>query len=119
MAKYPQKLIKNILHVLTGVRDRRVATREVGQTTQKERQILSTEEIVTNLKQGVCTLFFYKIKKGEFRRMRCTLSQQQPVPSKYNKPNVIVVWDLDKNQWRSFYPQRVFKLIRDEETEAQ
>jgi hypothetical protein len=119
MAKNPKKLLKNLVHIITGVRDRRIDVREVGQTTQTSKQMIATEDILSNLRQGVCTLFFYKKNRGGFRKMRCTLSQQQPVPSKYNKPGVIVVWDLDKNQWRSFYPERIWRLVRDEETEAQ
>ena len=76
-------------------------------------------QIYQQLNSGVCTLFFYKITTGDFRKMKCTLSQDKPIPSKYNRQGVIVVWDLDANEWRSFYPNRVFRLIRDEQTDAE
>lgn len=79
----------------------------------------SIEDMVSQLQQGECTLFFYKITDGSLRRMRCTLSGREPVPSKYNRQGTLVVWDLDSNQWRSFYSNRVFKLIRNEKTDAQ
>lgn len=79
----------------------------------------SSQQIVQELRNGECTIFFYKMTNGAARKMRCTLVEQEPVPSKYNKPNIIVVWDLDKNNWRSFYPDRVSKLIRNEETDVE
>lgn len=79
----------------------------------------SISQIIEQLKTGICTLFFYKITDGTFRRMRCTLENVSPEANKYNRQGVVVVWDLDASQWRSFYPNRVFKLIRNEKTDIQ
>jgi len=76
-------------------------------------------EIMDQLNKGICTLFFYKVTDGSFRRMRCTLKDVTSVPTKYNRQGVVAVWDLDASQWRSFYPNRVFKLIRNEKTDIQ
>lgn len=96
-----------------------VEIQEKQQSTPVEVTNPSTSVIMQQLVSGVCTLFFYKITDGSFRRMRCTLQGVSAVPSKYNRQGVIAVWDLDANQWRSFYPNRVFKLIRNEKTDIQ
>jgi hypothetical protein len=93
--------------------------REKGQITSVSIENPTTEQLIQELRAGKCTVFFYKITNGGFRRMVCTLSEEQPVLSKYNRQGTVVVWDLEAQQWRSFYPDRVFKLIRDEETDAQ
>jgi hypothetical protein len=79
----------------------------------------SINQIIEQLNAGVCTLFFFKISDGTMRRMRCTLKDVNPVATKYNRQGVMAVWDLDASQWRSFYPNRVFKLIRNEKTDIQ
>jgi len=96
-----------------------VEIQETQQTSPTEVVNPSTSVIMQQLQSGVCTLFFYKITDGSFRRMRCTLQGVSAVPTKYNRQGVIAVWDLDANQWRSFYPNRVFKLIRNEKTDIQ
>lgn len=92
---------------------------ETNQTTPTEIQNPSLQEIIKELNNGICTLFFYKITNGTLRRMRCTLQGVSPVQTKYNRQGVVPVWDLDANQWRSFYANRVFKLVRNEKTDIQ
>jgi hypothetical protein len=96
-----------------------VEIQEKSDSAPKEFLNPSTPEIIRQLTSGVCTLFFYKVTNGSFRRMRCTLQNVSAVPSKYNRQGVVPVWDLDANQWRSFYPNRVYKLIRNEKTDIQ
>jgi len=96
-----------------------VEIQEKSDSAPKEITNPSLIEIMEQLQSGTCTLFFYKITDGSFRRMRCTLQGVSAVPTKYNRQGVIAVWDLDANQWRSFYPNRVFKLIRNEKTDIQ
>jgi len=79
----------------------------------------SVNQLMEQLNTGVCTLLFYKITDGTMRRMRCTLQGVNAVPTKYNRQGVMAVWDLDASAWRSFYPNRVFKLIRNEKTNIQ
>jgi len=92
---------------------------ETEQQTPTEIRNPSVQQIVNELNAGVCTLFFYKITNGTLRRMRCTLQGVNPVQTKYNRPGVVAVWDLDASQWRSFYANRVFKLVRNEKTDIQ
>lgn len=92
---------------------------ETRDSTAVEIQNPSLSEIVNQLKSGICTLFFYKMTDGTMRRMRCTLQGASPVENKCNRQGVVVVWDLDASQWRSFYPNRVFRLIRNEKTDIQ
>jgi hypothetical protein len=72
-----------------------------------------TEELKKNLTEGVVTVRFNKAN-GELREMRCTtnqlmvptqpLSESPETETKERKvnPDVQVVWDLDKEAWRSF-----------------
>jgi len=112
-----RKKIKN-KNLVTKVEDPSLQIRESGEITSSFVDNPSKEQIISELEKGECTLFFYKMSDGKFRRMRCTLTEEKPIPSKYNRQGVVVVWDLDANQWRSFYPNRVFKLVRDEDTDA-
>jgi hypothetical protein len=101
------------------VDDKSIEIREKDQTGVTEIRNPTPLQLVNELKKSICTLFFYKATNGAFRRMVCTLKGYEPVPSKFNKPGIVVVWDLDHNNWRSFYPDRVFKLVRNENTKAQ
>jgi hypothetical protein len=115
MAKRQRKLTK----IIKEVDDSSIKKKEVEDITSIIIDNPAPQDIINELRSGECTLFFYKITNGEFRKMRCSLTEETPVPSKYNRQGVIVVWDLDASQWRSFYPNRVFRLIRDEQTDAQ
>jgi hypothetical protein len=110
---------KNIQNKILKVDGSSLQKREKGEITSISIENPTPEQIIQQLQTGKCTVFFYKITNGGFRRMVCTLSEEQPTKSKYNRQGIIVVWDLEAQQWRSFYPDRVFKLIRDEETDAQ
>ena len=63
--------------------------------------------LVKNLKQNVVKVNFTKVN-GEERTMNCTLHESVlPVATmsqKERKENkeVLAVWDIDKNAWRSF-----------------
>jgi len=114
-----EKNINQNKSFLTFVTNSSAEIHEKQEFFEKEISNPSINQIMEQLQRGECTLFFYKISDGAFRRMRCTLQKEQPVPSKYNREGIVVVWDLDAAQWRSFYPNRVFKLIRNEKTDAQ
>ena len=111
-----QEKLKGLLKT---VNENTLKIEEPGTLEPTEIQNPSTKDIILQLQKGECTLFFYKITDGSFRRMRCTLLDKEPIPSKYNRQGTIVVWDLDSNQWRSFYSNRVFKLIRNEKSDIQ
>lgn len=73
--------------------------------------MLNREEMITELKAGVCTVTFNKIN-GDERVMKCTLKEDLiPVPvasddeiNRNRAPNeaVQVVWDVNKEGWRSY-----------------
>jgi len=63
------------------------------------------EDLVSILQNSVALVTFIK-KNGELRKMKCTLiSETLPdlVGTKRKKNyDVLPVWDLEKNAWRSF-----------------
>ena len=78
--------------------------------------IFTREQILPQLQQGVCELFFKKVN-GSIRHMTCTLNPEflpmleQTKVGMSNEPinpDVIPVWDLDKQDWRSFRVNTVF-----------
>ena len=72
------------------------------------------EQLVEQLHRGVCHITFTKVD-GEQRHMTCTLSSSiaampQELKEQSNRaknPDVIAVWDLDVNSWRSFRVESV------------
>lgn len=66
----------------------------------------------SDLQKGIYNVKFEKVD-GTIRDMRCTLipeylpavvesSEEEPKKVRTHNPNVIAVWDLDNNGWRSF-----------------
>lgn len=67
---------------------------------------MTREEITTQLKSAIATVTFEKVD-GSVRVMRCTLIPEHlPIHEGFStKPvneNVLAVWDLENNAWRSF-----------------
>lgn len=70
-------------------------------------------EIIGALKRGIVTVMFTKVD-GTHRTMRCSLNEAHlppkpepdpsaPAPVKPKRPPTnIVVWDVEKTEWRSF-----------------
>ena len=72
--------------------------------------ILDKDEIMLNLREGKCIVTFEKVN-GELRKMLCTLDstlipmEETEVGEKRTKvanPDVVPVYDLESNGWRSF-----------------
>ena len=66
---------------------------------------LTRAEMVNTLRKNDCTVTFKKVNLAS-RVMNCTLREEM-LPeydgrNGGNQKEVIVVWDLDKNAWRSF-----------------
>lgn len=68
------------------------------------------ESLKQHLKEGVHTVVFQK-KDGTERTMKCTLDPNRLVPQtekiavskvRVENPDVLAVWDIDKQSWRSF-----------------
>ena len=69
------------------------------------------ESIAEQLRQGVADIQFIK-KDGSLREMRCTLNEKYlPVKTtegaKKDNPDVLAVWDIDSNGWRSFIVKQI------------
>lgn len=118
MAKkiYNEDKIRSILRKID---QQRIDIREKNTISPVEIVSPSLSELLEQLKIGDCTVFFYKKTDGTSRRMRCTLKDKVPEASIYNRSEVMVVWDLEHNNWRSFYPERVYRLVRNEQTEME
>lgn len=110
---------KNLHPNLREVKDKSINIRENNVLGIIEITNPTIEQIYQQLRTSICTLFFYKITNGTYRRMVCTLKDHEPVPNRYNKPGIMVVWDMEANNWRSFYPNRIFRLVRNEQTTIQ
>ncbi|NDG30841.1 DUF2693 domain-containing protein, partial [bacterium] len=59
----------------------------------------------------------FKKSNGEERVMNCTLKEDVVVPyqaktenTKKQNPDVLPVWDIDKNEWRSFRYDSVISI---------
>lgn len=122
---------------LTRVDESKIEITEKQDTVSSVIENPSPQQIFTELEKSVCTLFFYKFTDGRHRKMRCTLNQSlfsekyssnrvlrsviisNFARGKHNKPGLVPVWDLDAHQWRSFYLDRVYKLVRDEKTDIE
>ena len=84
---------------------------------------MDRETLVEGLHKGTCQVVFEKVD-GEKRTMNCTLNPNianmpQPLQEQSNRsknPNVIAVWDLDANDWRSFRVDSVESFIPNSRT---
>lgn len=78
--------------------------------TNETRQLL-----VDSLKHKTVTIKFTKVN-GEFREMDCTLMENiipsTTIPHKTRKssPNVLSVWDTNKNDWRSIRWENILEV---------
>ena len=68
--------------------------------------MLNREQIVNKLKEGVVSLSFEKVDTTQ-REMTATLDEtfieyQGSGKDKKKSEDVLAVWDMDKNAWRSF-----------------
>jgi hypothetical protein len=64
------------------------------------------ESITEQLRQGILDIQFIK-KDGSLREMRCTLNEKYlptttTESTKKENTEVLTVWDIDSNGWRSF-----------------
>jgi hypothetical protein len=83
---------------------------------------ISAEEVIMEALTGICTVIFMKVN-GSVGRITGTLekksipTQQYRVRSQLFSPQKgdrIIMWDINKQDWRSFYMERVIKFIRDD-----
>lgn len=81
-------------------------------------KMLDKTQIVESLHQGICEVVFTKTD-GTERTMRCTRSKSHaPIVETRllnedgSAPDLIPVWDLDANHWRSFHASTVKSFRR-------
>lgn len=83
---------------------------------------ISTQEVIMEALSGVCTIVFMK-KDGSVGRITGTLDPRAIPPSENQtrsqlffpqKNDRVVMWDLNKQDWRSFYMDRVIRFVRDD-----
>jgi len=85
---------------------------------------MEREEILGLLHNNVCNISFHKVS-GELRNMRGTL-QESVIPDQKDNgttneintgrirdvnPSVVVVYDLDMNDWRSFRIENLISIV--------
>jgi len=122
---------------LTRIDESKIEITEKKDTVPSVIQNPSAQQIYAELEKSVCTLFFYKFTDGRHRKMRCTLNQEMFstkysssrtlksaiianfARGKHGKEGLVPVWDLDAHEWRSFYVDRVYKLVRNEKTDIE
>jgi len=84
--------------------------RNDAMSEEHEEQIRQRTQILTGLHSGIITVVFTKVD-GTERTMKCTLNKEylpeqkdlEEEISKRNKSDeVIAVWDVENNGWRSF-----------------
>jgi|TARA_R110001592_G_scaffold206230_3_gene456981 hypothetical protein len=86
---------------------------------------MTREEMVASLRENKCRVIFKKVD-GSIRQMTCTLQTDQlPLTeerrasesiSRSVSPEVIPVWDLGKEAWRSFRVASIIDFEIREET---
>jgi len=89
--------------------------------------MITREEILENLKEGICRITFRKVTDGKYRILYGTLFQEDvphiekdklmlmEILSAKKNPNLLTVWDVANNGWRSFYINTIFKFVPDVE----
>ena len=80
--------------------------------------VMHKNDLVALLEKQVVRLKFKKVDGSE-RTMNCTLKSDVVVPhlsnsgtSKMVNDNVVPVWDVDKNAWRSFRVDSVVEVYK-------
>lgn len=86
----------------------------------KKRERMTKSEMSEVLKNNVCVVSFEKVD-GEFRKMKCTLMESYLPKSESSKgtprifpDDVLPVWDIEKEAWRSFRVDKVLSFYTGE-----
>lgn len=88
---------------------------------------ISSQEVIMEALSGVCSVIFMKVN-GSVGKIVGTLESSYIAPTqlqnrlKFFSPlpkDRIVVWDINKQGWRSFYMENVIKFVRDDTTDLE
>jgi hypothetical protein len=79
----------------------------------------NSSTLMNLLENNICTVDFVRVTRPQIERiMRCTVGDQF-IPSNISGLGYgggrIIVWDLDKRGYRSFYPDRVIQISYEED----
>lgn len=88
---------------------------------------ISADEVVIELLTGVCTFYYVKVNGASGKSMGSLNMTYLPDDQYYTRRNFfsplpgdrIVLWDISKQKWNSFYMSRLIKFIRDEKSDLQ
>ena len=97
---------------------------QVSTTKRKELKVISrpnASTILNALSENICTVDFVRITQPRIERiMRCSVNDAF-VPNHVDGlgpiGNRIIVWDLEKRDYRSFYANRVIQISYEEDVE--
>ena len=114
--------INQDIHVFDPTRDFIMDVTVVTKDQRYKSDHISAQEVIMESLSGVCTVIFMKVD-GSVGRITGTLNGLA-IPSKDQETRVnffsplpnsrVVMWDLTKQGWRSFYMDRAIKFIRDD-----
>jgi hypothetical protein len=88
---------------------------------------ISASEVIMESLSGICSFNFIK-KDGSPAKVNGTIDQRFVPPVESQTRNNffsplpgdrIVVWDINKQHWASFYMSRLFKFVRDDTTDIE
>lgn len=88
---------------------------------------ISSQEVIMEALSGVCSVVFVKVD-GSVGKIVGSLDANYIAPTeqlnrfKFFSPlakNRIVMWDINKQGWRSFYMENVIKFVRDDTTDLE
>lgn len=88
---------------------------------------ISTQEVILEAMSGICTIIFVKVN-GSVGKITGTLDADYIPPTQtenrinFFRPlsnNRVVMWDITKQGWRSFYMDNVIKFVRDDTTDLE
>lgn len=84
---------------------------------------ISPQEVILEELSGVCTVFFIKKSDNSIRRITGTLDSKYLPTKEYNtRKNFFTtlpgdrvgIWDINAQQWKSFYMSNVIRFVRDD-----
>lgn len=119
-----QSKIYEPIDVFDPTRDYHLDVTVVSESSAYKSDHMSPQEMIMELLNGVCTVWFTKVN-GQTRRLTCTLqanylpSDARRIRGEFFSPmfgDRIGVWELNEQTWKSFYMNRVFKMVRDDST---
>jgi hypothetical protein len=88
---------------------------------------ISSSEVIMESLSGICSFNFIK-KNGDPAKVNGTIDKRYVPPKEIQTRNNffsplvgdrIVVWDINKQHWSSFYMSRLFKFVRDDTTDLE